>query len=70
MWYWKVWFDFIWFDKIDIPNLTENNIHYGEDSFEFTADLQVTSTFLNSLFTVDAYGLEKYIRNLPKDYKW
>ena len=37
-----IWFDLIW---LDIPNLTENNIHYGKDSFYFTADLQATSTF-------------------------
>ena len=37
-----IWFDLIW---IDIPNLTENNIHYGDYSFGFTADLQSTSTF-------------------------
>ena len=37
-----IWFDLIW---LDIPNLTENNIHYGEGSFYFTADLQATSTF-------------------------
>ena len=43
----KVWFDLIWFDLIwlDIPNLTDNNIDYGKDSFSFTADLQATSTF-------------------------
>ena len=42
-----IWFDLIWFDLIwlDIPNLTENNIHYGDNSFEYTADLQSTSTF-------------------------
>ena len=55
MWYWKVWFDLIWFDLIwfdliwfdllDIPNLTENNIHYGWKSFFWTADIQATSTF-------------------------
>ena len=37
-----IWFDLIW---LDIPNLTEDNIHYGKDSFKFTADLQATSTF-------------------------
>ena len=47
MWYWKVWFDLIWFDLIwlDIPNLTINNIHYEGRSFQYTADLQATSTF-------------------------
>ena len=44
-----IWFDLIW---LDIPNLTENNIHYGEDSFEYTADLRATSTFpFLSIFT-------------------
>ena len=37
-----IWFDLIW---LDIPNLTENNIHYGYHSFYYTADLQSTSTF-------------------------
>ena len=37
-----IWFDLIW---LDIPNLTENNIHYGFQSFEYTADLKATSTF-------------------------
>ena len=31
--------------RLDIPNLTENNIHYGFLSFIYTADLQATSTF-------------------------
>ena len=31
-----IWFDLIW---LDIPNLTENNIHYGNRSYDFTADL-------------------------------
>ena len=56
-----VWFDLIW---IDIPNLTENNIHYGKCSFEFTADLQSTSTFpfhLNSFSRLDADGLRDFI---------
>ena len=37
-----IWFDLIW---LDIPNLTEDNIHYKEYSFYNTADLQATSTF-------------------------
>ena len=37
-----IWFDLIW---LDIPNLTENNIDYGDSSFGYTADLQATSTF-------------------------
>ena len=37
-----IWFDLIW---LDIPNLTENNILYGLGPFEYTADLQATSTF-------------------------
>ena len=42
-----IWFDLIWFDLtwLDIPNLTENNIYYGEGSFYYTADLKATSTF-------------------------
>ena len=36
-----IWFDLNW---LDIPNLTENNIQYGDYSFENTADLQATST--------------------------
>ena len=46
-----IWFDLIW---LDIPNLTENNIHYEDGSFENTADLQATSTFpfhFSSIFT-------------------
>ena len=38
-----IWFDLIW---LDIPNLVENNIHYGKGSFEYTADLQTTSISL------------------------
>ena len=37
-----IWFDLIW---LDIPNLTKNNIHYGNAPFKYTADLQATSTF-------------------------
>ena len=49
-----IWFDLIWFDLIwlDISNLTENNIYYGEKSFENTADLQSISIFhFISIFT-------------------
>ena len=62
-----IWFDLIW---LDIPNLTENNIHYGYSSFHFTADLQATSTFpFHFHFHVwDAPALEKYIRKMPKDW--
>ena len=60
-----IWFDLIW---IDIPNLTENNIHYGQQSFENTADLQATSTFpFHFHFHVlDANALENVIRRMPK----
>ena len=60
-----IWFDLIW---LDIPNLTKNNIHYGRDSFSFTADLQATSTFpFHFHFHVlDAPALEKFIRGMPK----
>ena len=64
-----IWFDLIW---LDIPNLTENNIHYGEDSFYYTADLQATSTFpFHFHFHVlDAPALEKVIQEMPKATKW
>ena len=69
-----IWFDLIWFDLIwlDIPNLTENNIHYGEGSFEYTSDVQATSTFpFHFHFHVlDAPALEKVIREMPKATKW
>ena len=61
-----IWFDLIWFDLIwlDIPNLTENNIHYGDSSFEYTADLQATSTFPFHFpfHALDAPVLENVIR--------
>ena len=63
-----IWFDLIWFDLIwlDIPNLTENNIQYGEDSFYLTADLQATSTFPFHFHFhgLDAPALEKVIRGM------
>ena len=66
-----IWFDLIWFDLtwLDIPNLTENNIQYGLGSFEYTADLQATSTFpFHFHFHVlDAPALEKVIRGMS-DY--
>ena len=34
------------YDALDIPNLTENNIHYGSRSFKYTANLQATSIVL------------------------
>ena len=51
-----IWFDLIW---LDIPNLTENNIHFGEGSFKNTADLQATSTipFHFHFHVLDADGL-------------
>ena len=63
IWFDLIWFDLIWFDWLDIPNLTENNIHYGKDSFEYTADLQATSTFpFHFHFHVlDADGLGDFI---------
>ena len=56
-----IWFDLIW---IDIPNLTENNIHYGSNPFEFTADLQATSTFPFHfhVHVLDAHALENFIQ--------
>ena len=58
-----IWFDLIW---LDIPNLTENNIHYGEDSFKYTADLQATSTFPFHFHFhgLDASALENVIRGI------
>ena len=63
-----IWFDLIW---LDIPNLTENNIHYGKYSFEYTADLQSTSTFpfhfiLIHFHVLDAPALENVIRGMSK----
>ena len=60
-----IWFDLIW---IDIPNLTEDNIHYGKGSFEYTADLKATSTFpFHFHFHVlDADVLENVIRRMSK----
>ena len=61
-----IWFDLIW---LDIPNLTEYNIHYGFDSFAFTADLQATSTFPFHFHFhgLDASALENVIRRMS-DY--
>ena len=63
-----IWFDLIWFDLIwlDIPNLTENNIHYGKDSFENITDLQSTSTFPFHFHfhLLDANALENVIRRI------
>ena len=72
IWFDLIWFDLIWFDWLDIPNLTENNIHYGKYSFYYTADLQATSTFpFHFQFHVlDAPALEKVIREMPKATKW
>ena len=58
-----IWFDLIW---LDIPNLTENNIHYGDNSFYCTADLQATSTFpFHFHFHIlDALALENVIQRM------
>ena len=54
-----IWLDLTW---LDIPNLTDNSIDYGEHSFEFTADLQATSTFHFIFISfVDADGLRDFI---------
>ena len=61
-----IWFDLIW---LDIPNLTENNIHYGKGSLKYTADLQSTSTFpfISILFSrLDASALENVIRKMSR----
>ena len=62
-----IWFDLIW---LDIPNLTEDNIHYGQMSFEYTADLQATSTFpfLFYFHALDASALKNAIREIQMDY--
>ena len=51
-------------DKLDIPNLAEDNIEYAKyRPFEFTADLQATSTFsFYSNYTLDAPALAEVIR--------
>ena len=60
-----IWFDLIW---IDIPNLTENNIHYGEDPFEHTVDLQAASIFPFHfhVHVLDAPALENFIRKMSE----
>ena len=60
-----IWFDLIW---IDIPNLTDNNIHYGQYSLWNIADLQATSTFpFHFHFHVlDANALENVIRGMSE----
>ena len=62
-----IWFDLIW---LDIPNLTLNNIYYGEYAFRYTVDLQATSTFpFHFHFHVlDATALENVIRRMPKEW--
>ena len=62
-----IWFDLIW---LDIPNLTENNIHYGDNSFINTADFQATSTFSFHFHfhVLDAPALENAIRRMPKEW--
>ena len=61
-----IWFDLIDLIWLDIPNLTENNIRYGVDSFEFTANLQATSTFPFHFHFhgLDAPALKKVIREM------
>ena len=63
-----IWFDLIW---LDIPNLTEDNIDYGDYSFNYTADLQSTSTFpFHFHFHVlDAPVLENVIRRMSRRLK-
>ena len=53
-----IYYYYIW---IDIPNLTESNIHYGKFSFHYTADLQARSTCVSVIYCVDADGLRNYI---------
>ena len=63
-----IWFDLIW---LDIPNLTEYNIHYRKYSFGYTADLQATSTFPYHFHfhVLDAPALENVIREMPNYLK-
>ena len=51
-----IWFDLIW---IDIPNLTENNIHYGNRSYDFTAELQSTSNYSFSFSRLRCWWIER-----------
>lgn len=68
-WFWKVWF--AWLKRLislDIPNLTLDNINYENSPFEYTVDLQATSTFLllEDYHTIDADELAKYIKGKSK----
>ena len=60
---------------LDIPNLTLNNIDYGQYPFYNTADVQATSTILCFSFHfkfhfhfLDADSLANYIQNRPKQW--
>ena len=57
---------------LDIPNLTENNIDYGEESFYYTVDLRATSTlsFHFHFHVLDTPALEQVIREMPKYWDW
>ena len=51
--------------NLDIPNLSERNVHYGTYSFSYTADLRATSMSIsdfNIISLLDARALESYIR--------
>ena len=55
-----IWFNLIWFEWIDIPNLTESNIYYGWDSFYYTADLQARSTFHFHSFHISIFPFLRF----------
>ena len=71
IWFDLIWFDLIWFDFLDIPIIKKNKIHYGKYSFEYTADLQATSTFpFHFHFHIlDASALANVIRRVVKEWE-
>ena len=46
---------------LDIPNLTEDHINYGENAFLYTAELHAISMCLFTLFIIKMLLLLKHI---------
>ena len=59
----KVWTRWSTGDWIDIPNLEETEIDYGERPFRFTRHVQSTSSIINSKLFVDAASLDHFIQS-------
>ena len=58
-WFWRVWIGCL--IDVDIPRLSSDDIHFGDDCFKYTYSLKSTSIYSLISSSFDAAVLENYI---------